>query len=220
MTVPVAASLYDTARCLQFVRYHAKELGLDKNRVATWGGSAGGAAAAWLALRDDLADPESDDPVARESTRVTCAIPEQAQTSLDPKQMQEWIPGITYGSHIFLDPAPAGEGAAAFAVFLSKREALLPAIREFSAYEWASKEDPPTLFACGGQEDVIPPKDPGNATHHPQFSRRLSERLQSLGAESDWYADNVECRNPRYHRNVENFLKDRLLDAGGGQKSK
>lgn len=98
---PVEACLTDAARALQFLRSKAEELNIDKKRIGATGGSAGGATTLWLALHDDLADPDSDDPVARESTRLLAAAPGQAQTSLDPKQMREWIPGITYGAHAF-----------------------------------------------------------------------------------------------------------------------
>ena len=201
MTVPVAAPLLDAARCLQYVRYHARELGLDKNRVAATGGSAGGCTTCWLALHDDLADPASDDPIARESTRLTCAFPCQAQTSLDPKQMREWIPTIQYGAHAFFSakerPKDKGE---TFDFWLSRRDEILPLIKEFSPYEWASADDPPMLHVYGGQEDVIPPKDAGNATHHPKFGENLHKRLKKLGVESWYWADNVRCENPRYDR--------------------
>lgn len=200
MTVPVAAPLLDAARCLQYVRHHAGELGLDKDRVAATGGSAGGCTTCWLALHDDMADPDSDDPIARESTRPTCAFPGQAQTALDPKQMREWIPGIRYGVHAFFSASerPKDKGEA-FEFWLSKRDAIMPLIREFSPYEWARADDPPMLHVYGGQEDVMPPKDDGNATHHPKFGEHLHQRLRELGVKSWYWADNVQCENERYH---------------------
>ena len=200
MSPPVAAPLYDAARALQHLRYHAQKLGLDGDRIAVTGGSAGGATTCWLAMRDDLADPDSPDPIARESTRVTCAFPQQAQTSLDPKQMRQWIPQITYGAHAFFtgDEMKTREKAEQFEYFLSHREEILPWIEEFSAYEWVSAEDPPMLHCYGGQKDIIPALDGGNATHHPKFGEHLHKRLKQLGVESYYWADNVKCDEPRY----------------------
>ncbi len=66
------APLRDAARSIQFVRSKAKEWNLDASRIATVGGSAGGHLATWVALAPDFAEAESDDPVARQSSRVCC----------------------------------------------------------------------------------------------------------------------------------------------------
>ena len=93
--------LHDAARALQFVRSKAGEWNIDKQRIGASGGSAGACSSLWLALHDDLADPQSDDPVARESTRLWCAAVSGAQTTLDPQQMKEWTPNSRYGGHAF-----------------------------------------------------------------------------------------------------------------------
>jgi hypothetical protein len=62
----------DAARAIQTLRYRADEYNIDKARVGLIGGSAGGYTALWLGLHDDLADPESHDPIARESTKPQC----------------------------------------------------------------------------------------------------------------------------------------------------
>ena len=67
----VRASLYDSKRALQFIRSNAKEWNIDKTRVGAYGGSAGSGTATWLAFHDDMAEPNSPDPVLRESTRLT-----------------------------------------------------------------------------------------------------------------------------------------------------
>src|SRR5262249_56031473 len=67
---PVKGPLHDAARAIQFIRSKAKEWNLDKQRLAATGGSAGACSSLWLAFHDDLADPKSDDPVSRESTRM------------------------------------------------------------------------------------------------------------------------------------------------------
>src|SRR6516165_2322653 len=89
---PVKAPLEDAARALQFIRSKAGEWNLDKKRVGATGGSAGGCSSLWLALHADLAKPNSDDAVARESTRLFCAAVVGAQTSLDPKELRAWMP--------------------------------------------------------------------------------------------------------------------------------
>src|SRR5829696_6621191 len=132
---PVKWPLEDAARALQFVRSKAREWNLDKERIGATGGSAGGCSSLWLAFHDDLANPRSDDPVARESTRLYCAAVNGAQTSLDPKELREWMPNYNYGAHAF--------GFADFQTFHAGREKVLKWIREYSPIEHVSKDDPP-----------------------------------------------------------------------------
>jgi len=84
---PVKGPLHDAARALQFVRSQAAEWNIDKRRIAASGGSAGACSSLWLAFHPDMADPDSSDAVARESTRLWCAAVRGAQTTLDPGQM-------------------------------------------------------------------------------------------------------------------------------------
>jgi acetyl esterase/lipase len=71
-TAPMPAAYRDCARGLQFLRHHARKWNLDPARVASTGGSAGAGTSLWLAFHDDLADPASDDAVARQSTCLRC----------------------------------------------------------------------------------------------------------------------------------------------------
>ena len=98
---PVKGPLSDAARALQFVRSKASEWNIDKARIGASGGSAGACTSLWLAFHDDMADPKSSDPVARESTRLWCAAVSAPQTTLDPQQMKEWTPNSKYGGHAF-----------------------------------------------------------------------------------------------------------------------
>ena len=174
---PVQWPLHDAARALQFVRHQASAWHLDKTRAAASGGSAGACSSLWLALHPDLADPTSTDLIARESTRLSCAAVSGAQTSLDPKQMQEWIPNSTYGGHAFgFESVPAVPNGQ-FLAFLKGRESVLPAILEYSPYEHADRGDPPIYLAYGSAPSLgQPQKDP---THSANFGVKLQEKLQA-----------------------------------------
>jgi acetyl esterase/lipase len=177
---PVKAPLEDAARALQFVRSKAADWNIDKERIGASGGSAGACSSLWLAFRDDLADPKSNDPVARESTRLWCAAVTGAQTTLDPQQMKEWTPNSRYGGHAFgfisTDPKKKQDQ---FALFLAGREEILPWIQEYSPYAHVSADDCPIYLSYGappalGQEQ----KDP---THSANFGVKLQEKLNSVG---------------------------------------
>ncbi|MCH6256332.1 alpha/beta hydrolase [Puniceicoccaceae bacterium K14] len=171
VTPPVKAPLHDAARALQFVRSKATEWNINKERIAAAGGSAGGCTSLWLLYHDDLADPTSEDPISRESTRLYCAAVGGPQTTLDPAQMKEWTPNSHYGGHAF--------GKENFAQFLADRESILPWVKEFSPIEHVSPDDPPVYILNKrvpgiGQEQEDP-------THTTNFSVKLKEKCDSAG---------------------------------------
>ncbi len=197
---PVRAPLEDAAHALQFVRSKAVEWNIDKKRIGATGGSAGGCSSLWLAFHDDLADLKSKDPIARESTRLYCAAVNGAQTSLDPKQLREWMPNYGYGAHAF--------GLPNFQSLLDNREKVLKWIKEYSPIEHVSKDDPPIgLFYSGDANAKVgdSPKDP---THSPILGIKLAEKLKSEGM--DVILVYPGHPHPKY-KNSTDYLIDRLL---------
>lgn len=91
------AQFLDSARAIQFIRSKAKPWNLDPTRIAATGGSAGAGLSLWLGFHDDLADPDNEDPVLRESTRLTCMSVYGGQTSYNPRFIRELFPG---GRHL------------------------------------------------------------------------------------------------------------------------
>ncbi len=79
----VLTPLTDIAHALQFIRYYHDSLNIDPQHVALYGHSAGAGASLWLGTHDDMADPESDDPVLRESTRVSAVGALATQSTYD-----------------------------------------------------------------------------------------------------------------------------------------
>jgi acetyl esterase/lipase len=196
---PVKAPLEDAARALQFVRSKASEWNLDKTRIGATGGSAGGCSSLWLALRDDMAEPESDDPVLRESTRLYCAAVNGAQVSLDPKELREWMPNYRYGAHAFALPN--------FQSLIDHREDVLNWIEEYSPIEHVSEDDPPIALFYGGEVPVVgaSPKDP---THSGIMGVKLEERLKAVNV--DVVLVHPGQPHPKY-KNSTAYLIDRLL---------
>ena len=170
---PVKGPMLDCARALQFVRSKAKEWNLDKTKIGASGGSAGACTSLWLAFHEDLADPKSEDPIARESTRLTCAAVRVPQTSLDPKQMREWTPNSKYGAHAF---GVSGN----FDAFLAAREKIMPWIKEYSPYELVSADDPPVGLYFGTVPNLG--KDEKDPTHTANFGVKLKEHCDELKA--------------------------------------
>jgi acetyl esterase/lipase len=196
---PVKAPLGDAARALQFVRSKADQWNLDKKRIGATGGSAGACTSLWLAFHDDMADPKSSDPVARESTRLYCAAVNGAQVSLDPKELREWMPNYRYGAHAF--------GLKNIQSLIDNREKVLKWIKEYSPIEHVSKDDPPIAMFYRGEKPVIgaSPKDP---THSGIMGVKLAERLKAVDV--DVVLVHTGRPHPKYKSSTD-YLIDRLL---------
>ncbi|MCX6910312.1 MAG: alpha/beta hydrolase [Verrucomicrobia bacterium] len=194
---PVEWPLHDAARALQFVRSKAGEWNIDKQRIGASGGSAGACSSLWLAFHKDMADPKSNDPVARESTRLWCAAVTGAQTSLDPQQLKEWTPNSRYGGHAFgfMDPNNIKSRDTQFAEFLAARESVLPWIKEYSPIELVSADDPPVYLIYSSAPALgQPQKDP---THTANYGMKLQEKCKSVGVECELvYPDAPDVKHP------------------------
>jgi acetyl esterase/lipase len=174
-TPPVKAPLHDAARALQFIRTKAAEWNIDKTRIGAAGGSAGACSSLWLAFHPDMSAPNSEDPVARESTRLACAAVTGPQTTLDPQQMYEWTPNSTYGGHAF--------GLGSFQEFLSAREKILPLIAEYSPYALVTSDDPAVYMTFHSAPAIgQPQKDP---THTANFGVKLAEHCSVKGVSAE-----------------------------------
>jgi len=182
---PVKAPLHDAARALQFVRSKAGEWNIDKVRIGASGGSAGACSSLWLAFHPDMADPNSSDPIARESTRLFCAGVNGAQTTLDPQQMKDWTPNSRYGGHAFGFTGDKAKGLSQFDQFLAERDTILPWIAEYSPFAHVSKDDPSVYLqykeapALGQNQ-----KDP---THTANFGVKLQEHCREAGVSCELF---------------------------------
>jgi acetyl esterase/lipase len=194
---PVQGPLGDAARAIQFIRSKAKDWNLDKTRIGATGGSAGAASSLWLAFHDDMADPKSSDPVARESTRLTCAAVGGAQTCFDPRLVREWMPNATYGGHAFR--------LKGMEAFLAEREKIMPWIQEYSPYHLVTKDDPPVgLYYNNAPAMGQETKDP---THSANFGVGLLEKCKEAGVECHLVYPGAE--NVKY-AGIADFLAAKL----------
>ena len=178
-TAPTPAAYLDCGRALQFLRHHAKKWNFDPRLVASTGASAGAGTSMWLALHNDLADPDSADPIARQSTRLTCIAVRNGQSSYDPR----------FAATIGL-PRPNFERHPFFLPFYGIETEEIDTPRAYRLYEQAapitylSQDDPPALLMYTYPNDEVTDESPLSLiVHHPKFGIALKEKLDRLGIE-------------------------------------
>jgi acetyl esterase/lipase len=184
---PVAAVFADNRRALQYVRLHGKEWNLDPAKVVVAGGSAGSVSALYLGCEGEKANPESPDPVERMSTKVTAICPQNAQGSLDPQRIHEWLPGCAYAYWAFESTGPTlftDAGLPYFNKFLAERDKWLPEIKKYSPDWLLTKDTPPIYFSFGlplPTADTKPwPKSDG-LVHCPLWGVAFQKLAQAKG---------------------------------------
>lgn len=179
---PVKGCLLDAARALQTIRSKAKEWNIDPNRIGASGGSAGACTSLWLALHDDLADPKSEDPIARESTRLQCIAVTGAQTSLDPTQLRQWISNAVYAGHAFGFAAKGRSRPQEFELLLQNVDKVKHWFPEYSPIELVTKDDPILFLEYPNQK--TPPVVGGSETdptHSAVYGVKLLEKCKEAG---------------------------------------
>jgi acetyl esterase/lipase len=67
---PITDAILDIHRAVRFVRYHADQYGVDRNRFGILGSSSGGELALMIATQGAAGSPEASDPIDRESSAV------------------------------------------------------------------------------------------------------------------------------------------------------
>lgn len=172
------AQFHDSARAIQFIRSNAQEWNLDPKRMAATGGSAGAGISLWLGFHDDLAQPESEDPIARQSSRLSCMVVYNGQTSYDPRVIRALFPENDTYKHPAL--------AQLYDVDLDKLDDLpqekYALFEKVSSMPHLTQDDPPVLLFYASEMDT-PIRSQGVGIHHPRFGKVLKEKMDPLGIE-------------------------------------
>ncbi len=174
---PFPAPMEDGARAVQFLRLHAREWHINPRAMAASGGSAGAGISLWIGFHDDMARPSSDDPVQRQSTRLSVVGVLNAQTAYSPVVIAKLI-----------DDKTAHHPALARLFDVPEGQDVLQARTKFHEYDEGSPVtmlnagDPP-VFLYYSRELQLPPPDIGAGIHSAKFGLDLKERMDKLGIE-------------------------------------
>jgi len=173
----VTEIIEDMKRAVRFIRHHAKDYGIDPNRIGVTGASAGGHLSLMLGMAGEKGNPEATDPVDRESSRVqavACFFP--------PTDM------LNYGAP-GKEMIHAKDHGKPFRAAFDYRELdketnlwtpitdparLREITRAISPISHVSPDDPPTLIIHGDSDKLVP----------LQQSEVMVDKLKQAGVES------------------------------------
>ena len=204
------APFHDSRLALQYVRHHASEFDIDPTRIGAAGSSAGAGMSCWLGFRPDMADPDNEDPILRESTRLKCIVTTEGQTSYDPRFVSEIVGGNGH-THRAL-PQLFG---VPFDVWPELDEAAAARVEDGAAINFLTEGAPP-VYAIYKRENRAPTDedDPNYGIHHPRFGFHLKEKMDALGIEciihNDPRLENEQGAKVVAHTRAADFLVKHL----------
>ena len=167
---PVKAPVGDAISAVKYVIGHAAKWKIDPKRIGLTGGSAGACSTLIASLSND------------NELGVRAVLARIPQTTLDPKEVLEWIPNGYYGAHAF------GYNYAGFKEFLANREKHLDDIEKYSPAALARRitpgKAPVILYKCGK-----PGTREKDSAHAPEYCVRFEEICRARG---------IDCRRGGY----------------------
>ena len=159
-TATYPAQVEDVTRAVQFVRHQAAQWHIN-DRIAVMGSSAGAHLALWIGLHDDLVNPESEDPIERESTCLAAIVNYFGPTDF------HLLKTVKHDHPAYLELFGLEKGDPPEKIGDERLTHVSP-LRSVSA------DDPPVFTYHGTADETVP------IVH----ARRLIEKLQAAGVDT------------------------------------
>jgi acetyl esterase/lipase len=201
----------DVHRAVRYVRYHAKDYGIDPDRIGIFGASAGGHLALMMGTAGEDGSLLSLDPVARVSSRVqavACFFPAtdflnyggKGNELIDRALRPPFTAAVDY--HEF-------DREKALYVPVKDKEKLREISRQISPVTHVSARSAPTLFIHGDADRLVPLqqseemvaklKEAGVPTElvvKKGAGHGWAGILDDLGAFADWFDRQLAKKSP------------------------
>jgi hypothetical protein len=155
-------------------------------------------------LHDDIANPKSQDPVERFSSRIAGAQVAGAQTTMNPFVIKERIGENTFGNPMPYKPFGAETAEELMKNWDKYKELALLC----SPIIHLTKDDPP-LHLFYNVNRQFPTTTSSNGIHSPIFGEIMLEACQKIGVECHLQYWENDRPKPKVSR--EDFLKRLLL---------
>lgn len=182
---PVQEILPLAARSVQFARHNAAAWNIDPAHIGVLGGSAGAGTSLWIAAHPDLADPKSDDPVARESSRVQAAAAINTQSTYDLLKWESLIGPAPGGIRHNLSEPLSFYHLPADADLNSDAAKAIRA--QVDIHGLLDKTTPPLFLFTSQRNPNQPVNDRSAYVHSPRHAEVIAAKASELGVKNELF---------------------------------
>jgi acetyl esterase/lipase len=158
-TVP--ETIVDIQKAVRFIRFNAKAYSIDPGKIGVYGGSSGGHLALCVGMMDGKGDPNAEDMVGRQSSKVNAVV-----CLAPPSDFMNYRfdgDNVMYNGmlQMYKQTAPAFDfntwDTASFSyVHFKDTTGINRVIREISPYNVITGDDPPVLIIHGDTDKIVP----------------------------------------------------------------
>jgi acetyl esterase/lipase len=128
----------DVRGAVRFIRYNARQWGIDPNRLGVYGGSAGGHLSLMIGTASDNGDPAAKEDFLKESDRVAAVV-----ALFPPVDLRQLARG--------LNPPSSGTVLDRFPALNFEKEKAA----DYSPIVFVTPDDPPTLLIHGDKDELV-----------------------------------------------------------------
>jgi acetyl esterase/lipase len=205
--------LQDLHRAVRFIRHHARDYGIDPDRIGITGGSAGGHLSLMQGTAGQEGNPKSKDPVERESSRVqavACFFP--------PTDFLNWgekgklvigsMPGPIKPAFAFHSRDPKTGGF----VPVTDEAKVKDLLRAVSPITHVSAGDAPALIVHGDKDTLVPLQQAEVMVAKLKEARIAAELIVKRGEGHGWKGMDKDLKT------FADWFDRHLLEKGRGAR--
>lgn len=187
----------DAKRAVRFVRYNAKEFGIDPEKIGITGLSSGGHLSLMIATADDKQDKRGTDAIDKVSARVQAAAVfyppsdflNYGQQGLNTTATQAIL--VATGLAAAFDFKKWNDTTRTY-VSVTDMDAKLEIARQNSPYYSISPDDPPILIAHGDADRLVPIQQSESFIKKLEEAKVPNKFIVKKGGNHGWRNSEVE----------------------------
>jgi acetyl esterase/lipase len=190
----------DLKRAVRFIRYNAKDYGIDAGQIGMMGFSSGGHLSLAVATADDKIDSASMDPVDRVSSRVQAVAVFYPPTDFLNFGKQYAVPSINRtaliltGVYAAFDFKAWNDTTRSF-VTITDESKRLQIAKQISPIYSVSPDDPPVLIIHGDADVLVPLQQSESIIKKFEEAKVPSRLIIKKGGGHGWKNLEVEEKN-------------------------
>lgn len=202
--------IIDLKRAVRFIRFNAKQYGIDAGKIGITGSSSGGHLSLMIATANDITDTKSNDPVDKVSSRVQAVAVFYPPTDFINYGGPNTTNTINQQALVLTGVAAAfdfkrwNDTTRTF-VSITDTKKRLEIAREISPVNSVSSDDPPVLIIHGDKDILVPMQQSESIIQKFKEAKVVNNLIIKEGGRHGW--NNREIEEQLFVNWFDKYLK-------------